>query len=68
MGRLFLFGEDDSLAKGGKISMQYYFLNYLLKAGLSPRNNIPLVSVSKHIYSWVTAAPIYGASLQQPGE
>lgn len=62
------FGEDDSLAKGAQISAQCYFFILLLKTALSPGNHIPLLSVFKHVYSAVTAAQMYGASLQQPGE
>lgn len=69
MGKLFLYGEEDSLAKGAQISVQHYFFFFLLlNAALSPRNNIPLLSVFKPVYFAVAAAQMCGASLQLPGE
>lgn len=44
------------------------FVFLLLKAALSPGSHVPLLSVFKHVYSAVTAAQMYGTSLQQPGE
>lgn len=68
VGRLFLFTEDNSLAKGAQISMQHCFFVFYRKLLCHQETTSPyLLSLSVFILQWPQLRQMCGASLRQPG-